>query len=185
MNKKEKAKDVEQPQEAETPKEKPSLLPTETTPPVSDLSNLIIFLYGGIKIGKSTFASKFPGALFLATEPGLGSLDVFQKDIETWDNMKAVCNELYRGDHKFKTIVIDTADNLYKMCEAHICEQHGIVHESDLDWGKGWALVNNEFRRVLTTLAQMPEGLILTSHSTQTEVETPPSCRDLRFVFRR
>lgn len=150
-----------------------SMLPTEKTPPVSDLSKLIMFLYGEVKIGKSTLASKFPNAVFLATEPGLNSLDVYEVSIKTWGDMLNTCKELASGNHAFQTIVIDTGDNLYKMCEAHVCEQHGVIHQSDLDWGKGWALVNNEFRRVLTKLGQMPMGLIITSHAIDREVETP------------
>ena len=47
-----------------------------------------------------------------------------------------------------------------------------IEHESDLGYGKGYAIVNNEFQRVLTKLAFLPYGLFLVSHSKEIEVET-------------
>ena len=47
-----------------------------------------------------------------------------------------------------------------------------VEHESDLGYGKGYAIVNNEFQRVLTKLAFLPYGLFLVSHSKEIEVET-------------
>ena len=38
--------------------------------------------------------------------------------------------------------------------------------------GKGWALVKNEWHRVLTRLASLPYGLILISHAVDKTVET-------------
>ena len=38
--------------------------------------------------------------------------------------------------------------------------------------GKGWALVKNEWHRVLTRLASLPYGLILISHAQDKTVET-------------
>lgn len=53
-----------------------------------------------------------------------------------------------------------------------------IEHESDLGYGKDWALFNNEFHRVLTKLAFFLYGLFLVSHSVEKEIETrTPACR--------
>jgi hypothetical protein len=38
--------------------------------------------------------------------------------------------------------------------------------------GKGWALVKNEWHRVLTRLASLPYGLILISHAVDKTIET-------------
>ena len=53
-----------------------------------------------------------------------------------------------------------------------IRDRFKIEHESDLGYGKGWALINNEFHRVLTKMAFMPYGLFLVSHSVEKEIET-------------
>lgn len=148
------------------------MLPKEKTPPKSDLADHTVLVYGPSKIGKSTWCSKAEGALFLSTEPGLNSLDVFQVPIRTWEEFLAACADIAKGDHQFKTIIIDTVDNAYKMCAEHICTKFKIEHESDLGYGKGWALINNEFQRVLTKLAFMPYGLYLVSHSQDREIET-------------
>ena len=148
------------------------MLPTQTTPKKQDLADLTVLAYGRSKIGKSTWCARSEGALFLATEPGLNALDVYQVPIQTWDQLLAACGEIAEGKHPFKTIIVDTVDNAYRMCADHVCAKFKIEHESDLGYGKGWALINNEFHRVLTKLAFLPYGLFLVSHSVEREIET-------------
>jgi len=129
-------------------------------------------IWGGQKLGKSTFGSHADGALFLATEAGLNSLDVFQTPITNWDEFLQACAEISEGKHPFKTIVVDTVDNAYRFCAQYICAKHKIEHESDLGYGKGWALVNSEFYRVLNKLALLPNGLFMISHAQEKEIES-------------
>ncbi len=148
-------------------------LPTQKTPPRDSMSDLTILLYGVSKIGKSTLCSNTENALFLATEAGLNSLDVFQQPILTWQDFCVAVADIGKGDHQFKTIIVDTVDNVYKMCADHICRKNNIQHESDLGFGKGFSLVNNEFQRVLTKLSLLPYGLYLISHAQDKEMDTP------------
>lgn len=148
------------------------LLPTQKTPPKPDLADLTVLVYGATKIGKSTWCSHADRAVFLSTEPGLNSLEVFQVPIRSWDELLAACGEIAEGKHEFKTVILDTVDNAYRMCAEHVCRKFKIEHESDLGYGKGFTLVNNEFQRVLNKLAFMPCGLYLISHSQEVEIET-------------
>ena len=148
------------------------VLPNKTTPKKENLADLTVLAYGRSKIGKSNWCSHSEGALFLATEPGLNALDVYQVPIQSWDQLLATGSEIAEGKHSFKTIIIDTIDNAYRMCAEHVCAKFKIEHESDLGYGKGWALINNEFHRVLTKLAFLPYGLFLVSHSVEREIET-------------
>ena len=148
------------------------MLPTKKSPPKQDHADLTVLVYGPSKIGKSTWCSRSEGALFLATEPGLNSLDVFQVPIRSWEELLAACGEIAEGKHPYKTVILDTVDNAYRMCSDYICTKFKIEHESDLGYGKGWALINNEFHRVLTKLAFLPYGLFLVSHSQEKEIET-------------
>ncbi len=147
-------------------------LPTAKTPPKRSLSDVSILLYGPSKIGKSTFASQAPDAIFLATEPGLNALEVYQQPIANWGEFLEICAELAKGDHPFKTVVIDTIDILYRLCADHICQKRGLEHESDGSHGKIYGLIKNEIYRVLTKLAHLPYGLILISHSQDRDLET-------------
>jgi hypothetical protein len=148
------------------------MLPTQKSPPKTTLSDLTVLVYGPSKIGKSTWCSQADGALFLATEAGLNNLDVYQVPIATWEELLAACKEIAEGKHPYKTVIIDTVDNAYRMCAEHICQKFKIEHESDLGYGKGYALINNEFYRVLNKLALLPCGLFLVSHSQERELET-------------
>jgi len=148
------------------------MLPTSKTKPKASLFDLTALVYGPSKIGKSTWCSQAHNTLFLATEPGLNALEVFQVNITTWDEMLQACQEIAEGKHDFKTIVIDTVDNAYRMCSDYVCKKFKIEHESDLGYGKGYALINNEFQRVLNKLAFLPYGLILISHSQERDIET-------------
>jgi hypothetical protein len=148
------------------------MLPTAKTQAKPALADMTVLVYGQTKIGKSTFCSQADGALFLATEPGLNALEVFQVPIQSWDDLLNACAEVTEGKHPFKTVIIDTIDNAYKFCTDYIVKKFKIEHESDLGYGKGYALVNNEFQRVLTKLAFLPYGLFLVSHAKEIEIET-------------
>ncbi|MEN6416309.1 MAG: ATP-binding protein [Armatimonadota bacterium] len=148
------------------------MLPTQKTPPKPNLADLTVLAYGGTKIGKSTWCSHADNALFISTEPGLNSLEVFQIPITTWDDLLVACGEIAEGNHSFKTVIIDTVDNAFRMCADYICRKFKIEHESDLGYGKGHSLVNSEFQRVLNKLAFLPYGLYLVSHSQSNEIET-------------
>jgi hypothetical protein len=147
-------------------------LPTEASKPVTELGKQTILLYGSPKLGKSSFASKAPGSLFFECEPGLNHLEVFKVPTYSWEAFLEACKLVAKGDHNFKTIVIDTVDNAFKMCSDYVCAKHGIEYEGDMGHGKGWALVKNEWHRVLTRLASLPYGLILISHAVDKTIET-------------
>jgi hypothetical protein len=147
-------------------------LPTKKTPPKETLADLTALIFGATKLGKSTWCSHADNALFLSTEPGLNSLEVYQVPIKNWDDLLAACGEIAEGNHPFKTIIIDTLDNAFRMCADYICHKFKIEHESDLGYGKGHSLVNSEFQRVLNKLAFLPYGLYLVSHSQSIEIET-------------
>lgn len=147
-------------------------LPSAKTRPITDLARQSILIYSVPKLGKSTFASNFPDAVFFECEPGLNHLEVFKVPTYSWEAFLEACKLIAKGDHNFKTIVIDTVDNAFKMCSDYVCSKHGIEYEGDMGHGKGWALVKNEWHRVLTRLASLPYGLILISHAVDKTIET-------------
>jgi hypothetical protein len=147
------------------------LLPSEKTPAKTDISDFTILLHARQKFGKTTFCAQAPGALFLATEPGLKGLDAYQVPVTSWEVFLDACAEIAEGKHAFRTIVIDTVDLLFKQCSEFICRKLKVEHEADLAYGKGYAMIGNEFYRVISKLGHLPYGLILTSHSREMEVE--------------
>jgi len=157
-------------------------IPTTKTPRKASFGSLTTLLYGSPKIGKSTFASKFPSAVFLPTEPGLSSLEVFQmpadgSGINSWGELgqalAALLPEDKAPDHPFRTLVIDTIDNAYRLLVAHLLDQHGVKSIDELGKrGSGYAVVNNEFERVIRKIGHSNMGLVMISHSKNTEQET-------------
>jgi hypothetical protein len=134
-------------------------LPKKKTPPTMKLANLRALFYGPEKIGKSTFCSNADNALFLSTEPGLGSLEVFQIPIASWVDLTKALALIEKGDHNFRTIIIDTADNAFNFCVEYICKKYDAPYPTDIPYGKGWGVINLEFQRVLTKLFQLPYGV--------------------------
>lgn len=77
------------------------------------------------------------------------------------------------GDNKpLRYIVIDTIDLLFKMCYDDTCSMLGVMSPADLDYGKGWAAINDEFSRVMNKVTRWPYGTIFISHSKTAEVKS-------------
>ena len=86
----------------------PVALPSERSMPTANLSQQTILIYGPPKIGKSSFASRFPEALFFECEPGLNQLPVFKVPTYTWEDFLAAGKLVASGNHRFKSVVLDT-----------------------------------------------------------------------------
>jgi hypothetical protein len=154
-------------------------LPTDKKPASVDMTKYKFLIYGEPGAGKSTFASKFPDALFIPTEPGLNFLECHQilddegnpKIIRTWDELCEVIKILCTTQHQFKTIVIDTIDNAFEFCSLHVLKSRKIEHEADEAFGKGWGMIKREFTKVINFLANSGFGVVFISHDKQTDRE--------------
>lgn len=129
--------------------------------------------YGEPKVGKTTIASKFPGALVLAFEKGYSAIPgIMAKPMNTWGDFRKVLIELKDPEVQeiFQTIVIDTADIAYSYCEKYICNResdakHDYQKISDLPFGQGYKMAQQEFDECIRKILQMNYGLVLISHS--------------------
>ena len=168
-------------------------LPTKRSEKEKNYLKKTYLIYGSPKAGKTTITSQFGDdqdnrVLFFATEPGHKFQEIYmwQKEIEqlgeestyesptTWADFKECCRELVTEQHKFSCLVVDTADILFKWCGEHVCREHGIEHESDLGFGKGYALIREEFMKPINYLAQKGMGLIFVSHEQEREKQVGP-----------
>lgn len=152
------------------------VLPEEPTKPRTEFKDFLTLIYGAPKIGKSTFCSKLSKPFFIDTESGLRLLSALQLPVDSWESFKEVYAALKAakddGTLKYETIIVDTVDNLYQYCSEYICRSTGVIHESDLDYGKGWAMTKKEFTVGIAKLRQLGLGVIFTSHANFDEITT-------------
>lgn len=148
-------------------------LPEKMTSGKVSPKEIRLLLYGPPKVGKSAFASGFPNAVFFATEKGYKSLKVYAADVSTWEDFKSGVSKIKKKSHKFDTVVIDTVDLLFDKCSAYVCDKLGIEHESEGEWGRGWAAVKDEFTDVISELMQSKYGIIFISHTKGDKITTP------------
>ena len=73
-------------------------LPTEATKPVTELGKQTILIYSAPKLGKSTWASHLPSAIFFECEPGLNHLEVFRVPTYKWEDFLEACKLIAKGD---------------------------------------------------------------------------------------
>lgn len=138
-----------------------------------DLRGYSVLLYGEPKSGKTTTASKFPGALVLAFEKGYNAIPgIMAKPMNSWGDFRKTLSEL-RDEavkQRFQTVVIDTADIAYQYCEKYICNResdgtHSYETISDIPFGKGFKMAQLEFDECIRKILQMDYGLVLISHA--------------------
>lgn len=155
-------------------------LPTKQTLENVKLSSLKWLLYGSPGIGKSTFFSKAVDGkrqpLFLYTDPGLKFIKAFKKPIMSWREFsKIVSEDIIKANPKgYSMVVLDTVDILFRMCRKEVCLKKGISHVSDLEWGKGYDLVRDEFEQTISLLARWGDdhsvGLAFISHAKDVDI---------------
>lgn len=149
------------------------LLPSNTKRIVDPASRIKIWIYGAPFSGKTTLADHFPDAVMLNTDGNLNSFlspvveikETFEGRIKVsaWDNFKAAIDELQKGKHQFKTIVVDLVEDTYEHCRRWSYDKLGIEHESDNSF-KAWDFVRNEFLTVYKKLMTLPYNIVLISH---------------------
>lgn len=140
-----------------------------------DLRGYSVFFYGEPKSGKTTIATKFPRHLLLAFEKGYNAIPgAMAQPVNTWAEFRKVLRQLKDEAVKqqFETIIIDTADIAYDLCEKYICSNakrsdggFGVDSIADIPFGKGYTMVAKEYDECLRSIIQMDYGLVLISHS--------------------
>lgn len=150
-------------------------LPIEPKAAETDPLRYVLLLYGREKIGKTTWLSSFPDALFLTTEPGTKGLRIFEYNADdggcrTWEHIRAAVALLETNPNRFRTVVIDTADRAYDLCMDYVCRALGIDHPGESadgrkDFGKSWKEVKKEFANIVHRILQTGRGLAFTSHA--------------------
>lgn len=140
-----------------------------------------VVIYGPEGIGKSTFASKFPGALFVDLEHGTGRLDVARLDMpEDYAAFKILLREIVKEPpQEYRCLVIDTADKLDGMITQYIIDNatsKDVKGIEDFGYGKGYTYIEENWRKLLDYLAEFQRKtgwtVVFIAHAMQRKIET-------------
>lgn len=121
-----------------------------------------------MKTGKTTIASRFDKALLLAFEIGYAALPgVKAAPINRWSEFKQILKQLKSDEahEMYRTIVVDTADLAYDLCEKYICNLNEVSKIGDVPYGGGYGQAKKEFDEALRAIPQMGYGLVMISHA--------------------
>ena len=133
----------------------------------ADLKGKYILLYGAEKTGKSTFGSKLPRSLFLQFENGTNALSGIRGvNILRWTDAKKVLSQLRKPQAKemYDTVVVDTADIAYNLCERYILQREGVDDIRSIPWGQGFNMVKQEFSEFFREISLLQFGILFIAH---------------------
>ena len=151
-------------------------IPSALIEPSRNLGDYSWLIYGSKKIGKSTIASLFPDALFFMFEPGAKALRIYRVDCGTWVDALGFLSSLEKqkaaGELKHKTIVIDTAFELYGKCFVWCLKELGIDYPRDDNRGQDWTFIKNQVRDFHNRIFNLGIGVVILCHETVKEQQT-------------
>lgn len=114
-----------------------------------DMRGYSVLFYGEPKSGKTTTATKFPRHLLLAFEKGYNAIPgAMALPINSWSEFRKALRQLkdVKAREAYETIIIDTADIAYDLCEKYICANArradggtGVDTIGDIAYGKNFA----------------------------------------------
>lgn len=84
-----------------------------------------VSLFGEQKVGKTSFAAKFPSPILIQAEDGAAGIPVPKMPdtpCQSWDEIIQCLRVLLKEDHDRKTLIIDTLDKAETLAQKYILE---------------------------------------------------------------
>lgn len=139
-------------------------------------------IFGEYGSGKSTLAAQFEDAVYYDIEYGAANIKHTPVPglTNTWKSFKSFVDGMMahvKAGKKlpFKTLVIDTADNLVDLCIKSVWADNGWTAADQGDRGAGWTEPRLEFRRVVEKLMLLHKhghlGTVFLAHEETEEVK--------------
>jgi hypothetical protein len=97
-----------------------------------------------------------------------------------WEALEDVLQDLKAGSFPYKTLVLDTADNLWRYCADAVCLDEGKKNLEAFGYNRGYSLAADRFRLVLATLDRINRAgvhIVVIAHS-KIETVSPPDGND-------
>lgn len=140
---------------------------------------LRVVIYGVHGVGKTTLATKLPGALFLDFEDGTHGLEVDKlaaSDLpKSYDGMKGLVAELKRDHNGYERLVIDTADKFEQNLATELAKEKKVEDVFAVnDYGRTIAVHKSGMASVLDALTELAKSgmdVVVLAHETSRKVE--------------
>lgn len=133
--------------------------------------------YGPEGIGKSTFAARFPNALFIDTEGSTKDMEVARLPRpSSWEYLLQEIQYVKDSPGICGTLIIDTVDWAEQLCVEYICNKHQKDGIESFGYGTGYVYTKEEFGRFLNRLEDLVEAgihVVLTAHTHIKKFEQP------------
>jgi AAA domain len=148
-----------------------------------------ILIHGVHGVGKTTFAAGAPEPVFILTEDGLGTLDVPHFPLaRTFDEVMQALAALYAEEHRFRTLVMDSADWLEPLVWARVCKDQGWKSIEDAGYGKGYVNALDLWREYLEGLNALRDdkgmAIVQIAHTDIKRFDSPESEPYDRYVIK-
>ena len=150
-----------------------------------------LMVYGQEGVGKSTLGASAPDAIFIQTEDGLGEINCHKFPLaKSFDEVLAELTALRDEDHKYKTVVIDSADWLERLIWDRVCSDFGVrsIEKADGGYGKGYVHAVGYWRTVVSMLDELRNKrgmiVIIIAHSKVERFEDPENTAYDRYAPR-
>lgn len=149
-----------------------------------------IWIYGAPFSGKTYLADKFPDPFIISTDGNVQFVTApfyhIKKEVKVtgrikeekhpWEVFKDVISELEVRQNQeggFKTIVLDLLEDTLEHCRKYMNAKAGVDHEADVQWGKQYDVVRQEFLDTIKRLLNLDyENIIILSHEDATKAVT-------------
>ena len=115
-----------------------------------------VLIFSEIGLGKSTLASTAPNPIFINLEDRIDEINADRLEVpESYDQFHQQLIEVYKEEHDYKTIVIDTIDALEALIYKKVCEENSVGSISDINFGGGYEQSLTIFRKVVDALNKL------------------------------
>lgn len=141
-----------------------------------------IIIYGKNKIGKSMFAADAPNPVVMDLESGMDSFLVAKHKVKTVAQAMDFMRDLYKQEHDFKFLIVDSADWLEGIMIQELCKAHNAKTINDkfnkaLSFGNGERMLLNMWKELLSAMDCLNKdkgmGIILIAHNQIKKFEDP------------